>query len=232
MARCSYCGKEVALPFRCSYCGKLFCIEHHLPEKHNCEGLIRGVPYVRRPVTIEKEYIPKRVVRRPSVINIRALEFTQREVKHLIIAVLAICLVYLSIWYFDLIYALYAIISICIAFISHELLHKFTAIKLGHRAYFRLSRLGLIITLLSAIPLLPIKFIGPGYVAIIPSYYRRLSSKDIVMIAAAGPLINIVISAIALSLLLFTNYYCIILLILAKINADIALFNLLSLIHI
>jgi len=39
MVKCDYCGKEVALPFKCPYCGGKFCIEHHLPENHECPGL-------------------------------------------------------------------------------------------------------------------------------------------------------------------------------------------------
>ncbi len=39
MVKCDYCGKEVALPFICPYCGGKFCVEHHLPENHNCPGL-------------------------------------------------------------------------------------------------------------------------------------------------------------------------------------------------
>lgn len=37
---CSYCGKTVDyLPYICRYCGKSFCLEHRLPERHECEGL-------------------------------------------------------------------------------------------------------------------------------------------------------------------------------------------------
>jgi hypothetical protein len=27
------------MPFTCRYCGEKFCRDHHLPEKHECEGL-------------------------------------------------------------------------------------------------------------------------------------------------------------------------------------------------
>lgn len=42
MIKCSYCGKELALAYpalRCRFCGGAFCVEHHLPENHNCHGL-------------------------------------------------------------------------------------------------------------------------------------------------------------------------------------------------
>ena len=36
MTKCEQCGKEVTLPFKCSLCGRYFCIEHRLPENHDC----------------------------------------------------------------------------------------------------------------------------------------------------------------------------------------------------
>lgn len=46
MNRCSYCGKEVDLPFRCNYCGNYFCSEHRLPPTHNCVNINA---WMRRP---------------------------------------------------------------------------------------------------------------------------------------------------------------------------------------
>jgi uncharacterized protein YkwD len=38
--KCFSCGRDlVALPFVCKFCGHSFCVKHHLPENHNCEGL-------------------------------------------------------------------------------------------------------------------------------------------------------------------------------------------------
>lgn len=37
--KCQSCGKEVDLPFRCSYCQSYFCIDHKLPENHECPYL-------------------------------------------------------------------------------------------------------------------------------------------------------------------------------------------------
>ncbi len=39
MVKCSYCGKEEALPFKCKFCGEVFCSDHRLPESHECLGL-------------------------------------------------------------------------------------------------------------------------------------------------------------------------------------------------
>jgi hypothetical protein len=36
MPKCEQCGKEVELPFECKFCKGYFCIEHRLPESHDC----------------------------------------------------------------------------------------------------------------------------------------------------------------------------------------------------
>jgi len=36
MPKCEQCGAEVELPFECNYCRHYFCVEHRLPENHNC----------------------------------------------------------------------------------------------------------------------------------------------------------------------------------------------------
>jgi hypothetical protein len=38
MPKCEHCGAEVMLPFECSFCEGHFCMEHRLPENHNCSG--------------------------------------------------------------------------------------------------------------------------------------------------------------------------------------------------
>jgi HEAT repeat protein len=40
MTRCAYCNKKIdGLPYDCRRCGESFCIDHRLPESHNCPGL-------------------------------------------------------------------------------------------------------------------------------------------------------------------------------------------------
>lgn len=36
MAKCDFCGEEIAFPFVCNYCGGSYCVKHRLPESHNC----------------------------------------------------------------------------------------------------------------------------------------------------------------------------------------------------
>jgi hypothetical protein len=42
MLKCEHCGEEVALPYKCSFCGGYFCVEHRLPENHDCSSLSPG----------------------------------------------------------------------------------------------------------------------------------------------------------------------------------------------
>lgn len=44
MVKCEYCGKEVVLPYECKFCGGHFCVEHRLPENHNCPNLPPKTP--------------------------------------------------------------------------------------------------------------------------------------------------------------------------------------------
>jgi|YelNatPaOPRAMG01_1025707.scaffolds.fasta_scaffold71488_3 hypothetical protein len=44
MPNCEQCGKEVNLPFECKFCGGHFCLEHRLPESHNCPNLPPRTP--------------------------------------------------------------------------------------------------------------------------------------------------------------------------------------------
>ena len=44
MPKCEQCGKEIALPFKCNYCGHYFCVEHRLPENHNCPNQPSRIP--------------------------------------------------------------------------------------------------------------------------------------------------------------------------------------------
>ena len=44
MDKCVQCGEEVLLPFRCNYCQNYYCLQHRLPESHNCANLPKKAP--------------------------------------------------------------------------------------------------------------------------------------------------------------------------------------------
>lgn len=36
---CQQCGGDESMPYTCAYCGLSFCVQHRLPEKHDCSEL-------------------------------------------------------------------------------------------------------------------------------------------------------------------------------------------------
>jgi uncharacterized protein YkwD len=44
MPECEQCGREEMLPFTCAYCGGNYCVEHRLPENHNCAHRPKAPP--------------------------------------------------------------------------------------------------------------------------------------------------------------------------------------------
>ncbi len=91
--------------------------------------------------------------------------------------------------------------SVSLAFLPHELMHRHVARKMGCYSRFVLYPLGLMLTLITAIPLFPIKFIMPGFVLIASHYYDPVIRKRIEGVTAVvGPLTNIFIALIGLAL--------------------------------
>lgn len=220
MVKCEVCGKELIIPYRCKYCGGYFCVEHHLPEKHNCVGLVRGRwKYEPTEYRVEK---PK-IFFKPQTIYRRKIYFSGREIVNLLISIFLVGAIYISNYLLLINYSrIFLILSILIgsilAFTLHELAHKFVAINYGLRAEYTTSRIGILLTALSIIPFLPIRIIAPGYVKIVSYRYN----KDIYgKIAFAGPLTNIILTI--LFLFLSKIYYSLI--VVSLINIDVAFFN-------
>ena len=115
-----------------------------------------------------------------------------------------------------------------LSFFTHELMHKFVAIKYGARAYFRLSKEGLFITLISVIIGFPILAVGAvfwwGEATASPSIRGRVS--------AIGPISNMILAGIfliiqGLGMLLFVDIMVLIGLIGVYLNVLLGVFNLL-----
>lgn len=107
------------------------------------------------------------------------------------------------------------------AFLVHELAHKLLAQYYGSWAEFRAQLYGLVITAISALPIMPFKFIAPGAVMV------GLSDKNkFGRVALVGPLTNLVMG---FSFLISTYIYPYhsYLYAGASFNAWIAMFNLL-----
>ncbi len=150
--------------------------------------------------------------------------FTKEEIRDMLIAVVVISFIF-SMPNFQTAFLESAVIVV-IAFLTHELAHKFMARRFGSAAVFKVWPMGLLIGLVFSI--IGIKFIAPGAVVISAYKFGRwkfnmphIKMKEVGIISAVGPLTNILIAAIFLSFpgSFFTK--------LVSINSFLALFNLL-----
>ncbi len=191
MVRCDNCGREVDLPFRCNYCGGYFCVEHRLPEFHDCSGLQRGRGAVN--IRASSSYRPadnlyRRPRRRPTYSDL--FRFSDQEVRHLAVGLLLISTIPLT-WMSSFLFrkpiiVLGAVGIFAAAFLLHELAHKFSAQRLGYWAEFRLNMFGVLITLMSFFS--NFKVVAPGAVII----SGLMFGEDYGKISLAGPLTNII----------------------------------------
>jgi len=196
--KCEKCGVDVDLPFKCSYCGRLFCVEHRLPEGHECSEYWR-VKIPRQPPATESTPLRSYSVeyRYPAVFQPvarpKAFWFSSIEVKHLLVGIVLVSLVGVSFITRSVLFShpvmlLLESMVFILSFIAHELAHKFVAQRFGLWAEFRLSISGALITLISV--LLPLKVIAPGSVVI-----GGLAGRETVgRTAVSGPLVNVILS--------------------------------------
>lgn len=149
----------------------------------------------------------------------RAL-FYPGELAELALATLAVYLVFLSLsgFWLNPRYLFFTFLLSFLAYVPHELAHKFTAMYYGIPARYKLIKEFFLLTLVSAIPLMPIKIIVPGTVLVY--MYWPVSKETNGMISAAGPITNLLIG---LAALIFRGPYA---RVLAEISGWIAFFNL------
>ena len=223
MVKCDYCGKEEYMPFRCKYCGGYFCTEHRLPEMHNCTGdyqYSRSTTGYTGFTPTGYSYNPPRRARTGGL-------FGRNELRDLGIGLGVIILIlFSSTWRYLLqegpAFLIGALLIYSLAFILHELAHKFMAQRLGYWAEFKINQQGLMLTLISLIS--PIKIIAPGAVMI-----GNIASWDHYgLVSVAGPATNIGMGIIYFMVALMTGNPTLNLLALIgiRINASLALFNL------
>ena len=226
--KCRKCGQETFLPFRCPYCGDQFCTDHRLPENHDCPrmDLARAqrqedAVMVQGPTSYEYKVTygqPRRTKGR--------VYFSSKEVKHLCLGTLLVIGISLSFGFgslgaVDWVFVFSGLAAvITLSFFTHEIAHKVTAQRRGLWAEFRLTLWGALLTCVSIF--LPFKIISPGAVMI----SGPASIDDIGKISIAGPLTNIVFSAVFLGLTFMPSPYYWIFAVGAFFNGYIAVFNL------
>lgn len=209
MTGCDVCGSEELIPFICRRCGRSFCTEHRLPERHNCS--MTGVRVI--PMSMVSEEGSSKVYARPS-----GLRTSRTELLHLMVAISVFFLIVMPSFYRYGLYILLVVVSIIsLAFILHEFAHKILAQKYWLWSEFRLDPFGTLISLFTA--LMPFKIVAPGSVLIIGS---GITKKSMGKIALVGPLTNVLLVIVSLSLSNLSPFF----LLAALLNADLAVFNL------
>jgi Zn-dependent protease len=226
--KCQKCQKEVFLPFRCPYCGGYFCPEHRLPEAHECpnmESARAPKEETRMPIIQKQKSYEYTVTYLPVQTAKKKVYFSMKEVKHLTIAALLVFGIGLSsgifIPYWGLKEALMLVTfasAFTVSFLAHEIAHKIVAQREDLWAEFRLTIFGAVLTLLSIFSIF--KIISPGAVMIAGFGDKKSIGK----ISIAGPATNIALAILLLGLAFLVQNP--ILMLLAFINASIAIFNL------
>ena len=214
--KCYLC-EGVDFVFKCNYCKQYFCSEHRLPTTHVCPAIDQYLE--KRKMAISYNNLPKNNLINNIAKTIK-IHFSKTEIKHLLIATFLVSLVGMSLNNYRYISIEFLVIFI-IAFLFHELAHKFLANFYGSWAEFRTEIYGLIITAISAIPFIPFKFIAPGAVVVGISEKSRLGK-----VALIGPITNLVMGFVFL-IFSYLYTYSIYFGIGASFNAWIAMFNLL-----
>ncbi|MDP6457853.1 MAG: AN1-type zinc finger domain-containing protein [Candidatus Bathyarchaeota archaeon] len=229
MVLCDRCNKDEVLPFRCNYCSGYYCSKHRLPEFHECIGIYQQRPvanWSRGSAEPDTDYVFPGTRNRSGMRNL--FRFSEKEMQHLSISLFIVAAIPLmSFW--GIISQLpfigvMAIMIFTMAFLLHELAHKFMAQRLGFWAEYRLNTIGLMITLFSFFS--PFKLLAPGAVMIAGQMY----GNDYGKISLSGPLTNIAQAAVYI-MFMWANPNESVVYQLARlgviINSNLALFNLL-----
>ena len=231
MVKCDKCGVETYMPFRCNYCSGYFCEQHRLPEFHDCKGeYTASKPSIAQVGNYSSSggfygnYSTSRII--------RPYWFSKRELRDLAIGLLVIVtLPFFRIWglfFSEPVFVLGIVGVLTLAFMLHELAHKFAAQRIGMWAEFRLSTTGLMLTFLSFILLqttaLPLMIVAPGAVMIA----GLINWTEYGKISIAGPATNIAQAMIYMLVYLLSPPGVIWLLAFygIEINSFLALFNL------
>jgi len=158
--------------------------------------------------------------------------FTKGEIRDIIISVIALIIIFswkpFPNFGINLSLIPYFVVIVIVAFLLHEMAHKFMARKFKMVAFYKMWPQGILFGLIFMI--LGLKFVAPGAVVVHPYRFGRwgfrrptpeIASGEMGLIALAGPAVNLFF-ALIFSLFdgfLFTQ--------LTFINAWLALFNLL-----
>jgi Zn-dependent protease len=153
--------------------------------------------------------------------------FSRKEVKDIALSVLALSFVFAySEVILQPVFILFSLFAVGIAFMGHELSHRFVARRLGYWAEYRIWNQGIVLALLMAIATNGgFIFAAPGAVVFSSLWaFRNPTLRDVGRIGIAGVAFNL---ALMFSLLgVYLIFPVSILIFAATINAWLAIFNL------
>lgn len=224
--RCDLCDNEEVIPFKCRYCEGTFCSVHRLPPNHKCVFLDDFLKQPARDREFlehihEKASLPHERIR-SAIYDVIHLRFSKTEVLHLAVATILVAAVGMSISGYN--FRLDFLTIFISAFIIHELGHKFLAQFYRAWAEFRLLLFGAIATAISALPILPFKFIAPGVVW----HSGNLGMSRSGRVSWIGPLTNLAMGGgflVAYLALSAADFATQVLLVGVRFNGFIAFFN-------
>lgn len=162
----------------------------------------------------------------------RRAKFSRLEIRDLLISTIVLSIAFTIVMVRGLwgssniatVFALYFAISlvlVTVSFITHELAHKFVAQKYGAWSEYRMSLSGLLFSV--AISFMGFLIAAPGAVYI----NGRINESQNGKISAAGPMVNIIIAAVAVLLCYFTSGLTLfVIAMIAYLNSILAIFNL------
>ncbi|TVP42005.1 AN1-type zinc finger domain-containing protein [Candidatus Nitrosocosmicus arcticus] len=218
--QCYTCGLVDGLPFRCNYCKEYFCSTHRNPLSHSCRFLHSYNKRKQDTLFNDKQNGKFDLSGLRSISNLLNIKTSKTELIHLSVATALVICVGLSLnnyryfsWQFLAIFTS--------AFLVHELAHKLLAQYYGSWAEFRAEIYGLILTGISALPIMPFKFIAPGAVMV-----RIYDTSKFGRVALIGPLTNLTMGFSFLILSLTYDSYNPYFTVGASFNGWIAMFNL------
>lgn len=158
--------------------------------------------------------------------------FTKGEIRDIIISVIALIIIFswrpFPSFGLNLDIVPYVVIIVIIAFLMHEMAHKFMARKFNMVAFYKMWPQGILFGLIFMI--LGLRFVAPGAVIVHPYKFGRwgfrrpkpeIASGEMGLIALAGPAINLFFA------MMFSLFNGFLFQQLVFINAWLALFNLL-----
>ena len=160
------------------------------------------------------------------------VKFTAREIRDILISLFVISLAFAYIFsgrHLNTTISLfkYMVVVVGFGFVLHELAHKFTAIRYGYWAEYKMWSQGLILALITAY--FGFVFAAPGAVYI---HGYNIKPSENGKISLAGPVINIILAVLFLMSMPLASQHGIlnIAILGATINSFLAVFNLIPLV--